>query len=70
MASKAVTGVVVPEGSPQMGELSTQGASPLPGSTAAHCSATVPAKPAVGIIVMVELPVDPASTVAGVPVIV
>jgi hypothetical protein len=36
----------------------------------AHCRATVPVKLAVGVIVIVELPVDPASTLTAVPVIV
>ena len=36
----------------------------------AHCRATFPVKLAVGVIVMVALPVDPASTVTGVPVMV
>jgi hypothetical protein len=36
----------------------------------AHCRVTVPVKLAVGVIVIVELPVDPASTLTAVPVIV
>ena len=69
MERLAVTGAVVPELATD-GEIEHPGALPMLVLTTLHCSATVPVKPAVGVIVMVELPVDPASTVTGVPVIV
>jgi hypothetical protein len=62
-------GVVVPELATD-GAIEHEGSLPRPVLTSAHCSATVPVKAALGVIVMVELPVDPASTVTGVLVIV
>jgi hypothetical protein len=68
IARLTVTGVVVPEiatdGEIEQGELAD------PRELKSHCRATVPVKLALGVIVMVELPVDPASTVTGVLVIV
>jgi len=69
MERLAFTGAVVPELATD-GVIEHPGSVPVPVSTTLHCSATVPVKAALGVIVMVELPVDPASTVTGVPVIV
>jgi len=67
MERLAVTGAVVPELATDE-VIEHPGSVPVPVSTTLHCSATVPVKAALGVIVMVEVPVDPAATLTAVPV--